>query len=65
MMREKKLVSAGLAALTMTGIMLSAAATASADDSDSGLLWPDPNEPSYWDANENPGSTGRAPAADR
>ncbi|MCV7217819.1 hypothetical protein H7J51_21335 [Mycobacterium crocinum] len=61
MMMREKLVSAGLAALTMTGIMLSAAATASADDSDSGLLWPDPNEPSYWDANENPGSTGRAP----
>ncbi len=60
MMREK-LVSVGLAALTVTGIMLSAAATASADDSDSGLLWPDPNEPSYWDANENPGSTGPAP----
>lgn len=60
MMREK-LVSVGLAALTIAGIMLSAAATASADDSDSGLLWPDPNEPSYWDANENPGSTGPAP----
>jgi hypothetical protein len=60
MVREK-LATAGLAALTMTGIMLSAAATAAADDSGSGLLWPDPTEPYYWDANENPGSTGPAP----
>lgn len=55
-----KLISLGLAILTMTGIALSVAATAAADDSGS-MTWPDPNEPYYWDANENPGSTGPAP----
>lgn len=56
-----KLISVGFAALAMTAVTLSAAGTASADDSGSGLLWPDPTEPYYWDANENPGSTGPAP----
>ncbi len=40
---------------------MSTAATALADDSGSGLLWPDPNEPYYWDANENAQGTGPAP----
>ncbi|KDE99626.1 hypothetical protein Y900_011915 [Mycolicibacterium aromaticivorans JS19b1 = JCM 16368] len=58
---HERLVSAGLVAVTSAAIMLSAAATASADDAGSGLLWPDPTEPYYWDDNENPGSTGPAP----
>jgi len=60
-MIRDKVASVGLAAVTITGVMLAAAATASADDSGNGLLWPDPTEPYYWDANENAGGTGPAP----
>ncbi|MCX2931987.1 hypothetical protein ORI20_17030 [Mycobacterium sp. CVI_P3] len=58
MMVRAKLTSAGLAALAI-GITLSGAASASADTG--GLVWPDPTDPYYWDANENAGGTGIAP----
>lgn len=51
----------GLALLAAAALSMSTAATAMADDSGSGLLWPDPNEPYYWDANENAQGTGPAP----
>ena len=51
----------GLALLAATAISVCTAATASADDSGSGLLWPDPTEPYYWNANENAEGTGPAP----
>ncbi len=55
-----QVASAGLALATMIGIALSVASPAWADDSGT-LSWPDPNEPYYWDANENAGGTGPAP----
>ena len=61
MMVRAKLVSVGFTALAVTAITLSTAATAGADDSGSGLLWPDTTDPYYWDANENAGGTGPAP----
>ena len=60
-MVRARLASMGMVVLAMAAIMLSGSATAAADDSGSGLLWPDPTDPYYWDANENPGSTGPAP----
>ncbi len=51
----------GLALVAAAGILLAPAATAAADDSGSTLQWPDPNEPYYWDANENAQGTGPAP----
>ncbi len=51
-----------LAALTpMAAIAISVAAAPSASADTGGLVWPDPTEPYYWDANENAGSTGPAP----
>ena len=57
-MKITKVVAAAFAPMAVAAITLSTAASASAD---SGLLWPDPNEPYYWDANENAQSTGPAP----
>ena len=51
----------GLALMAAAAILVGTAPTASADDSGSGLLWPDPTEPYYWNANENAEGTGPAP----
>ncbi|TGD89755.1 hypothetical protein BayCH28_03935 [Mycolicibacterium sp. CH28] len=55
-----QIAAAGLTLAAMIGIALSVASPAFADDS-GGLVWPDPTEPYYWDANENAGGTGPAP----
>lgn len=47
---------AGLTLLAAVAMSLGTAATASAD-----LTWPDPNEPYYWNANEDAEGTGPAP----
>ena len=54
-----KLALAALTPLAVVAITFTAAPTASADSG--GLVWPDPTEPYYWDANEDAGSTGPAP----
>lgn len=58
-MNLTKLALAALTPLAVVAITLTPAPTVSADTG--GLVWPDPTEPYYWDANENPGSTGPAP----
>ena len=55
----KKVTLAVLAPIAVAAMSVTVAPHASADSG--GLLWPDPNEPYYWDANENAGSTGPAP----
>ena len=50
-MNLTKLALAALTPLAVVAITFTAAPTASADSG--GLVWPDPTEPYYWDANEN------------
>lgn len=58
-MRRTRLAPIGFALLATAGVAIAMAAPAAADTG--GLVWPDPTEPYYWDANENAGSTGPAP----
>ena len=51
-MNLTKPVLAALTPMAVVAITLTAAPTAPADTG--GLVWPDPTEPHYWDANENP-----------
>ena len=59
-MKLRRVLAAALSPLIVGAGAIGAAPSATADDS-GGLLWPDPNEPYYWDANENAGGTGIAP----